>query len=290
MIRALIVGVLCASCAQPRDGCELVGEPRTLHDDVREASGVALSRTHRDVLWTHNDSEGGNAIFAIDTEGNALARVELVGAHNRDWEDIAIANCPDGGPGGDCVYVADIGDNRASREGVGIWIAPEPDPAAPQPVDAAFLRIHYPNGPRDAEALVVLDDGSVIIVSKGRENPISVYRSAPLEWPGDSAAPVQLELVQQLSDGPADLPQQVTGASLGDGGTLAVRSYARLQFYSLDGTALRPLLAEPFALDSLAEPQGEGVALGRAGRVWLVSEAGPQAIAPRLTALRCRLP
>ena len=83
-----------------------------------------------------------------------------------------------------------IGDNRASREGVGIWIAGEPDPAAPRPADAVFLRIHYPDGPRDAEALVVLDDGGIVIVSKGRENPISVYRSAPLEWPVAGAQPV----------------------------------------------------------------------------------------------------
>jgi hypothetical protein len=60
--------------------------------------------------------------------------------------------------------------------------------------------------------------------------------------------------------------------------------------YEVAEDSLRALLETPLALDSLAEPQGEGVAFGRRGRIYLSSEAGPQGIAPRLTRLRCRLP
>ena len=289
--RALIATlVVLASCSSAGPGCEVDGESLALYDDVREASGIALSRAHRDVVWTHNDSNGDAAIFALDVGGNPIARVELEGAHNRDWEDIAVARCPRGGPDGDCVFVADIGDNRATREGVGIWIAHEPDPRRSTSTAATFLRVVYPDGPRDAEALVVLDDGSIVIVSKGREHAVSVFGSEPLTWPAADAPPVRLVSIQQLSDGPVDLPDQVTGASLGRDGTIAVRAYATLQFYRFAADTLEPLLPEPFALDSLAEPQGEGVAIGEGGRVYLMSEAGPQAIAPRMTPLRCRLP
>jgi len=288
-MRLLLLGALVASCAPAEDGCEPSGESRALHDDVREASGIALSRRHRDVLWTHNDSEGGAAVFAIDTEGNPLARVELSGAHNRDWEDMAVGPCPTGGPDGDCIFVADIGDNRATREGVGVWVASEPDPASTETVDAAFIRLHYPDGARDAEAIAVLDDRSLVVVTKGREHRVSVYRSGPLDWPGADTAPVRLTRVQDLSAEAVDLPRQVTGAS-NRGDLIAIRSYARLQFYRFSGDTLAAILAEPIQLDSLAEPQGEGIALGDDGRAWLVSEAGPQAIAPRLTPLRCRLP
>ena len=120
----------------------LAREAVPLDRDLREASGIAISRAHRNVLWTHNDSERGAAIFAIDTAGRTLGRIELAGAHNRDWEDIAVGECPRGGPDGDCVYVADIGDNRATREGVGLWIAAEPEPDGNATVESTFLRLH----------------------------------------------------------------------------------------------------------------------------------------------------
>lgn len=286
----MLVVMLAAACSPQPEGCVPLGDAIQLDDALREASGIALSRAQRDVLWTHNDSEAGAAVFAIDTAGRLLARVELTGAHNRDWEDIAVAACPNGGPAGDCIFIADIGDNRATREGVGLWIAPEPPPEDGTSVQAVFLRAHYPDGPRDAEAAAILDDGSLLVVSKGRESAVSIYRSEPLLWPAPDAEPVQMGLLQRLGAEPAELPDQVTGAAVNGDGIVAIRSYSRLQFYRFDTDTLRPVLDDPVALDSLGEPQGEGVAMGPRGRVYLVSEAGPQAVAPRLTPLRCRLP
>ena len=286
----LIAALVLTSCAPARDGCEPHGESLALHDDVREASGIAASREHDDVLWVHNDSEGGAVVFAIGTSGELLGRVTLRGAHNRDWEDIAVGRCPAGGPEQDCLYLADIGDNRAAREAIGIWVAPEPQPHDQEIVEVGFIRMRYPDGPRDAEAIAVLPDGSLVIVTKGREHPVSVYRSGPLQWPTEPEHKAALTLVQRLSAEPVSLPDQITGSGADRDGRIAVRSYASLQFYRFDGDSLLSLLGEPVRLDSLGEPQGEGVALARRGRVYLVSEAGPQGIAPRLTPLRCRLP
>lgn len=288
--RSLIAALVLSSCAPARDGCEPRGESLTLHADVREASGIAASREHDDVLWVHNDSEGGAVVFSISTTGEMLGRVTLNGAHNRDWEDIAVGHCPVGGPDGDCLYLADIGDNRATREAIGIWVTAEPHPRDQESADAVFVRLRYPDGPRDAEAMAVLPDGSLIIVSKGREHPVSVYRSGPLEWPTAPEQEAQLTLVQRLTAQPASLPDQITGSGADRDGRIAVRSYASLQFYRLESDSLIPLLPEPVPLDALAEPQGEGVTAGTGGRIFLVSEAGPQGIAPRLTPLRCRLP
>lgn len=284
--------LLVGACAAPGEVCELDGEPVQLPGVVREASGLALSRSHDGVLWTHNDSDGGSKLFAVDADGRLLGTIALTSAHNRDWEDIAVASCPRRGPDGDCIYVADIGDNRAARDDVGLWVLAEPEPRdGTEP--AVFIRFRYPDGPRDAEALVVRHDRSILVISKGRDHPVSVYRSAALSWParGDDSTAIPLELVQRLSDAPVDLPLQVTGAALMPGDErIAIRSYARLQLYDLLHDSLAPVLASPVALDPLTEPQGEGVAVGRRGRVFLSSEAGPQGIAPRLTRLRCRLP
>lgn len=261
-----------------------------LHGDVREASGVAASRVHDDVLWVHNDSDGGAVVFAVAPTGEMIGRAALNGAQNRDWEDIAVARCPAGGPDGDCIFIGDIGDNRAAREAIGLWIVPEPDPRADENIDAVFVRLRYPDGPRDAEAMAVLEDGSALIVSKGREHPVSVYRSEPLNWPSGSAPEPTMTLIARLSAEPVSLPEQVTGADVDGKGRIAVRSYATLQFYRLASDSMVALLPDPARLDSLSEPQGEGVAFGRRGLVYLISEAGPQAIAPRLTLLKCRLP
>lgn len=285
-----MAAMLFTSCAPARGECEPQGEPIALDADVSEASGVAWSRVHGDVLWVHNDSQGGAVVYAIATSGELIARVTLEGARNRDWEDIAVGPCPEAGPDGDCIYVADIGDNRASRDAVGLWIAAEPDPHTDESVDAVFFPLRYPDGSRDAEAIAVLDDASVIVVTKGREHPISVYRSPPIAW-SDAPDTTMLSPIQQLSEAPVHLPDQVTGATrTRDGRTLAVRSYGALQFYRLEGDSVTALLTTPVPLDPLGEPQGEGIAIGSWGRVLLVSEAGPQGIAPRLTRLRCGVP
>ena len=36
---------------------------------INESSGLVASRSHTDVLWTHNDSGGGPYIYALDTSG-----------------------------------------------------------------------------------------------------------------------------------------------------------------------------------------------------------------------------
>jgi hypothetical protein len=89
--------------------------------------------------------------------------------------------------------------------------------------------IRYPDGPQDAEALFVLPDTTVYIISKGRNGPITVYRYPPPLRAGER---VLLEPVQQLSPGLVQLPDLVTGAAATpDGRTIAVRTYTHLQLY-----------------------------------------------------------
>src|SRR5438046_1248526 len=79
---------------------------------ITESSGIARGDATKGVLWTHNDSGDGPYLFAIDMKGVTLARFEIPGAKNVDWEDIA--NGP-GESGGPAIYVGDIGDNSRNR-------------------------------------------------------------------------------------------------------------------------------------------------------------------------------
>lgn len=251
-----------------------------------EASGVAASRRHPGVLWTHNDSGGEAAISAIDSTGRELGRVRVAGARNRDWEDIALGPCP----AGECLYLADTGDNRLRHDEAVVYRIPEPAPGDTVSAPAERFPLRYPDGPRDVEALYLLPDGVLYLVSKGRHHPIELYRYPPPFRAGET---VVVEEVQRFSESGVALPFMVTGAgATPDGRWVAIRTYSAVQLYHPDATGhLTPALPPPgLDLQHLAEPQGEGVDIRADGTLILISEAGPRGVPGTLGRLPCRLP
>ena len=51
---------------------------------VVESSGVAVSRTYPDVLWTHNDSGDGPYLYATDLRGTDRGALLVPGAQALD--------------------------------------------------------------------------------------------------------------------------------------------------------------------------------------------------------------
>lgn len=253
---------------------------------LEEASGVAASRRHPGVLWTHNDSGGKAAVSAVDSTGRELGRVRVAGARNRDWEDIALGPCP----GGECLYLADTGDNRLRHDEAVIYRIPEPAPGDTVSAPAERFPLRYPGGPRDVEALYLLPDGALYLVSKGRHHPIELYRYPPPLRAGET---VVVEKVQRFSENGVALPFRVTGAgATPDGRWVAIRTYTAVQLYRPDANGhLTPALPPPgLDLQPLAEPQGEAVDIRADGTLILISEAGPSGVSGTLGRLPCRLP
>lgn len=282
----LSLATSCAPAGHEDPPCDQFARVATLPDVLDEASGVTWSRRHAGILWVHNDSEGTPSLYAIDTAGALRAEIDLPGAGTQsDWEAISLGPCP----AGDCLYIGDIGDNLHDRDDRAILRVPEPDPAPGTAGPVERFPFRYPGGPQDAEALFVLPDTSVFIISKGRNGPITVYRYPP---PFRAGERVLLEPVQQLSDGLVQLPDLVTGAAaLPDGRHVLIRTYTHLQLYRFEDDVLTPLWpGTGVDLAPLAEPQGEGVTVLPDGTVYLVSETGPERQPPPLSRLRCRLP
>jgi hypothetical protein len=276
----------CADHAPPAELCSDGTRLATLPQPIDEASGIVASRLHPGAFWVHNDSEGTPALYAIDEAGVLLAEIQLPGAGSQsDWEDIALGPCP----AGSCLYIGDIGDNLHDRDDRAILRLPEPAPRSGTATGVERFPFRYPDQPRDAEALFVMPDTSIFIISKGRSGPVTLYRYPPPLRPGDRVTLVE---VQQLTDGLVQLPDLVTGAdALPDGSLVAVRSYSFLQLYRMDSDTLAALWPPPgYDLGSLAEPQGEGVAILEDGTVYLVSETGPERLPAPLSRLRCALP
>jgi hypothetical protein len=236
-----------------------------------EGSGVAAGRQTPGLLWSHNDS-GRPALIGIDTSGAVKAQVAVTGARVVDWEDVGIGPCP----GGSCLYVADIGDNNRVRQRITIYRVPEPTAgdAMTRPADA--FDAMYPDGPHDAEALIVGGADELFIITKAAEGGTALYR-----WPGPLRAGTasRLELVGKLP------LARVTGAAMSaDGATVAVRSNDEVSFYpAKELLAGRVGGGRRFNLKALGERQGEGVAIGNGGVVYLVGEGGT------LASLKCAL-
>lgn len=287
LLRAVLActALLACSTAGADSLCDRPARTGTLARAVDESSGLAASRRHDGVLWTHNDSGGEPEIFAVDTAGRLIGRVRVAGAENTDWEDLALGPCP----AGDCLYIADTGDNRERRSEVVVYRVPEPEPGDTVTARAERFVIRYPDGPIDVEALYVLPSGDLFLISKGRSAPVTVFRyPAPLRA-GDT---VVVEAVQPLTDAAVAIPDQVTGAAASpDGRWVAVRTYTSVQLYRVEPDNTLRAAADPpgISLMALAEPQGEAVAIREDGTLFFTSEAGLAGIRGSIASMRCTL-
>jgi hypothetical protein len=271
----------------PQAACEVVAKGLLLPEGLTETSGVAESRKHPGVYWTHNDSGRKPDVFAVGADGRLLGKVKVKHGALHDWEDIATGPCPGGS--GDCLYIGDTGNNDKQRKHVSIWVVPEPEPGDSVTAPAKEYKASYADHRTDIEAMAVLPDGRILLVSKGNNDAIQLFRwPTPLKEDDDA----RLELVRQLAPMPEQIGDRVTGASASpDGRFVAVRTYAALDFYR---TADLLGSGRPFAqldLDPLAEPQGEAVTLSNDGVVVLTSEGpGHKHIPGTISRLRCTLP
>jgi hypothetical protein len=268
-----------AAPAEAGAACQAAGKLGVL-TGLAEASGLALGRRTRGVLWAHNDS-GPPVIFALDASGNVKGRVQVTGAAVVDWEDVEVGPCGSGA----CLYVADIGDNQARRPQITVYRVPEPLPgdAATAPAEAFHAR--YPDRPQDAEALLVAPGGALFVATKGETAPPALYRF-PL--PLKAGATVTLERVAALGDGKGTRARITDGAVSPDGRWAALRTHQAVVFYraaDLASGRLQEVLRAD--LTPLREPQGEGLALDDGGTVYVCGEAPRRGTFARVT---CTLP
>ncbi|MET7885671.1 WD40 repeat domain-containing protein [Streptomyces avermitilis] len=155
---ALLVVLAAPAVAADGDEGFTIKDPR-----ITESSGLAASRLHPGVYWTHNDSDDGPYLYAVDSRtGKTVATVTLSGVGSpRDVEAISI------GPGNE-IYVGDIGDNLGGRwDHVWIYKLPEPKVLKDQTIRATQYDVKYADGARNAESLMVHPKtGRVYIVDK----------------------------------------------------------------------------------------------------------------------------
>jgi hypothetical protein len=166
--------------------CYRLGEIHQLPAGVApEASGIAASATMPGVFFVVDDGTGTDDIAAVRSDGSLVARIGIEGMSARNAEALSAGPC--GSRAGRCLYIGDIGDNNAKRTSITVHRLDEPalsPPPAASPADA--WRYTYPDGPHNAEAMVVTPDGSLLVLTKSAPDPVSgqvpphrIYRGRP---------------------------------------------------------------------------------------------------------------
>ncbi|MFD6471795.1 MULTISPECIES: WD40 repeat domain-containing protein [Streptomyces] len=184
---------------------------------IKESSGLAASRIHPGVYWTHNDSDDGPYVYAVDSAtGKTVARVTLTGIGKpRDVEAISLG--PDG-----ALYVGDIGDNRdGTWDHVWIYRFQEPKQLGDTTVKAEQFTVRYEDGPRNAEALMVHPVTGRVYIGSKSEDKGGLY-----EGPEKLSAS-GTNVFRRV----AGLPWVTDGAFSPDGKRLTVRGYFLARTY-----------------------------------------------------------
>ena len=204
---------------------------------------------------------------------------------------MALGRCPS--RTGSCLYVADIGDNRATRPAVAIYVIEEPDPYLGDGAASLVgtVRFVYPDWPHDAEGLAVTPGGDLVVVTKERWRATRVFEIAARDIVhalAGGSRPLMLTEARELPIHPdLDARRYATGASLdADGAVLAVRTYSEIFFFRWP-LADPPRPAAATCVLGNAEPQGEAVAFRDDGWLALTSESHTERLG-MLRVVRCR--
>ncbi|MFI5885440.1 WD40 repeat domain-containing protein [Streptomyces sp. NPDC051554] len=255
-----LVGALAlpAAAAPSDDGDGKGDKGFTITDSrITESSGLAASHLHPGIYWTHNDSNDGPYIYAVDSStGKTVATVTFSGVGKpRDVEAISI------GPHNE-IYVGDIGDNLdGTWPYVWIYKLPEPKVLKDQTIRATQYVVKYSDGARNAESLIVHPKtGRVYIIDKKEDGGHLFEGPATLSSSGTNYfKPI------------ATVDLWATDAAFSPNGRqLAVRGYLGGIYYDWNGGKIK----REGRLDVPLQGQGESVSYSADGTKLMYGSEG----------------
>lgn len=227
------------------------------HPNLTEASGIAMSRSNSSALWSHNDSGHPNRLFALGDKGQNLGYFFITGAGTRDYEDICIGTGPENGTS--YIYLADIGDNDAQYDYIVVYRIKEPDATQLDSAGVYYLSVNdiermeftYPDGPRDAETIMI-DPSTKDLYFVSKRNYRSIVYRAP--YPQAIGERTELEKLAQLPFNWA-----VAGDISADGSKIGIKVKTKIYFWKRNPqeSIIDALQRQPETLPYTLEPQGE---------------------------------
>ena len=253
------------------------GKIKSKHID--ESSGLVLASNN--ALWTINDSGNRPELYLLANNGKLLLTVVLNNAKNQDWEALAKIKTKNGTQ----LIVGDVGDNRAVRSSVRLYIVDEPDlskiKSTKIEVAAVPIEFQYEDGPRNCEAILFDKDANClwlfekVYMEVKRKSAPGIYRLslASSHEPG-------IKLATRIADFPV---RNVTGADISnDGQSIIVRNYINAHYLTREPTQDWAAVfhrGNRQAVPCPLQRQGEAICFDAAGAsFFLTSELAQQPI------------
>ena len=202
----IILSIVLPSVPLAQNLCQSWTETRAGNLDtnfLNKASGMAASTMVETRLYHTNDTWTPSPnFFVTDTTGQNLQRVDIEGVNNNprinDIEDMDVGRCGDTS----CLFIGDIGDNRANRPNIHILVIEEfTDVPSSLPVKQ-YLRVQYPDGSHDSESLAVYN-GDIYVLTKEITSlfgtaPAKLYKLARDLWENAGDEVLTLEFVASI--------------------------------------------------------------------------------------------
>lgn len=261
---------------QKIDSLFLAGTPlgKLVNPLLEEVSGLVVSHRYPNRIYVHTDSGGEAAVVVLDTLGNELGKLELLGLTNRDWEDIAVGPGPNGNF---YIYVAEIGDNDAKYDQIYLYRFLEPEQLQAIPSTAIErVRLQFPGGPKDAESFFVDPiSGEMFLVSK-RETKNTLYR-VPVD--GFEKGNALLEKLHSF-----DFTSSVGADVSRDGSQILIKNYLQVFYWTRQAnqSLSEALQTPPLRLPYVPEPQGEAIGFNYKGNAYFTLSEKRNGIIPTL--------
>jgi hypothetical protein len=253
---------------------------------LNEASGLAVSRNRPELLWSHNDSGHPNRLFVINAAGQEFGYFTITGAGSRDYEDICIGPGPTTGV--NYIYLGDIGDNLAQCNYIVIYRFPEPDLSNVQPGgtyaidqnEVERFEFTYPNGPRDAETLMIDPLTQELFIVTKRDFRSLIYKTPQ---PLVSGTRSELTLLAQLP-----FNGIVAGDIQADGSQIVLKDFSKLYVWERlpNESVIDAMERQPQHLPYDLEPQGESIAIHPNGNQYFTISEQSGVVAPPVQAYK----
>ncbi|XP_060079657.1 uncharacterized protein LOC132559066 [Ylistrum balloti] len=224
---------------------------------IDEASGLAASRIHEGILYTHNDHGDGPTIYAINASDASLVATLTIGsgATNHDWEDVAVGPCAKG-EHVFCIYIADTGFSSANDDEANIiYRVQEPDSLTDQTLTVnSTLKFEWSE--EESQALMVDPEANVYIVSNvlsGR----GMFVKLPNVW--GQAVPTHVASTTFLPI--RTTHHDPTAADISpDGKRLLIKAKRHIYYWNVpDGDYLAAVTKTPYELPYIHESVGESI-------------------------------
>jgi hypothetical protein len=247
-----------------------------------EISGIAASGINKDIYYIHNDSGDTSRFFAIKPDGKLIATIyfkgdprESQGVH--DCEDIAVGPGPVKGKS--YVYDGDIGDNYAKRNYITVYRVEEKTAWATdtsQQTNAVAVPIHfrYPDGPKDAETLMIDPIEKLIYIISKRKDTVGVYTSPLIYKPNDTL--VLTKRCKLYFSGIKPFKWITAGDISKDGQQILVKDYVKVYYWQRKNNEpiWKTLLRQPRILPYKMEKQGEAIGFTPDGKGYYTTSEG----------------